>query len=231
MPLATGPEFPLLPAAPDDRPAASPCDAAVKWSLPWTSAERSLGLRHRVRGLLTDCAHRESDWALRGGPPLAVSGRRARHSESRCDTNQPPLQRGGHARRPLPILTSRPNGPSESFTFGTWGISIVAAIVACVRGIYGIGGGSIIAPILIGSDRSPREVAPATLAATFVTSVAAWRPSSRCPCPSTAQPHRTGESGWPSAPVVCSVARPEHAYSDDSPTSPSGECLVSLSSQ
>jgi uncharacterized protein len=48
----------------------------------------------------------------------------------------------------------------------------VAALVGCVGGIYGIGGGSILAPMLIGSGRSPTEVAPATLAATFFTSVA-----------------------------------------------------------
>jgi uncharacterized membrane protein YfcA len=44
--------------------------------------------------------------------------------------------------------------------------------VGCVGGIYGIGGGSILAPILIGSGRRPAEVAPAALASTFVTSVA-----------------------------------------------------------
>jgi uncharacterized membrane protein YfcA len=49
---------------------------------------------------------------------------------------------------------------------------VVALVVGCVGGIYGIGGGSILAPILIGSGRSPREVAPATLAATLVTSIA-----------------------------------------------------------
>jgi hypothetical protein len=49
---------------------------------------------------------------------------------------------------------------------------VVAAVVGCVGGIYGIGGGSILAPILIGTGRPPREVAPAALASTFVTSVA-----------------------------------------------------------
>jgi uncharacterized membrane protein YfcA len=44
--------------------------------------------------------------------------------------------------------------------------------VGCVGGIYGIGGGSILAPILIGTGRPAREVAPAALASTFVTSVA-----------------------------------------------------------
>ena len=48
----------------------------------------------------------------------------------------------------------------------------LAAVVGCVGGIYGIGGGSILAPILIGSGRPPSQVAPAALASTFVTSVA-----------------------------------------------------------
>ena len=48
----------------------------------------------------------------------------------------------------------------------------LSATVGCVGGIYGIGGGSILAPILIGSGRQPSEVAPAALASTFVTSVA-----------------------------------------------------------
>jgi uncharacterized protein len=49
---------------------------------------------------------------------------------------------------------------------------VLAAAVGCVGGIYGIGGGSILAPILIGSGRPPTQVAPAALASTFVTSVA-----------------------------------------------------------
>jgi uncharacterized membrane protein YfcA len=49
---------------------------------------------------------------------------------------------------------------------------LLAAVVGCVGGIYGIGGGSILAPVLIGTGRPPREVAPAALASTFVTSVA-----------------------------------------------------------
>jgi uncharacterized protein len=47
----------------------------------------------------------------------------------------------------------------------------LAAVVGCVGGIYGIGGGAFLAPVLIGSGRKPSEVAPATLASTFVTSV------------------------------------------------------------
>jgi uncharacterized protein len=51
-------------------------------------------------------------------------------------------------------------------------LTAISAMVGCVGGIYGIGGGSILAPILIGSGRKPAEVAPAALVATFVTSVA-----------------------------------------------------------
>ena len=48
----------------------------------------------------------------------------------------------------------------------------ISALIGCVGGIYGIGGGSILAPILIGSGRAPSDVAPATLASTFITSIA-----------------------------------------------------------
>jgi uncharacterized protein len=51
-------------------------------------------------------------------------------------------------------------------------LTVLAAAVGCAGGIYGIGGGSILAPILIGSGRRPADVAPAALASTFVTSVA-----------------------------------------------------------
>ena len=49
---------------------------------------------------------------------------------------------------------------------------LIAAVVGCVGGIYGIGGGSILAPILIGTGRPASVVAPAALGSTFVTSVA-----------------------------------------------------------
>jgi hypothetical protein len=48
----------------------------------------------------------------------------------------------------------------------------LSAAVGCVGGIYGIGGGSILAPALIGSGGKASQVAPAALASTFVTSVA-----------------------------------------------------------
>jgi uncharacterized membrane protein YfcA len=49
---------------------------------------------------------------------------------------------------------------------------ILACAVGCAGGIYGIGGGSILAPVLIGSGRPATEVAPAALTSTFVTSIA-----------------------------------------------------------
>jgi uncharacterized membrane protein YfcA len=46
----------------------------------------------------------------------------------------------------------------------------LAAVAGCVGGIYGIGGGAVLAPVLVGSGYKPSEAAPAALASTFVTS-------------------------------------------------------------
>ncbi|HME03403.1 MAG TPA: sulfite exporter TauE/SafE family protein [Solirubrobacteraceae bacterium] len=51
-------------------------------------------------------------------------------------------------------------------------ICLLALAVGVVGGIYGIGGGSLLAPVLIASGFSAYEVAPATLLATFLTSIA-----------------------------------------------------------
>jgi uncharacterized membrane protein YfcA len=51
-------------------------------------------------------------------------------------------------------------------------IALLALGVGTVGGIYGIGGGSILGPILVGLGFSVFEVAPAALAATFLTSIA-----------------------------------------------------------
>jgi uncharacterized membrane protein YfcA len=51
-------------------------------------------------------------------------------------------------------------------------LGAMAAVVGCIGGIYGVGGGSILAPLLIRSGRPSSEVAPATLASTLVASVA-----------------------------------------------------------
>jgi uncharacterized protein len=69
------------------------------------------------------------------------------------------------ARRPEPATTARSRLPAPLLV-------VLSALIGCVGGIYGIGGGSILAPILIGSGRPPSEVAPATLTSTFLTSIA-----------------------------------------------------------
>jgi uncharacterized membrane protein YfcA len=50
-------------------------------------------------------------------------------------------------------------------------IWLVSLMVGTVGGIYGIGGGSLLAPVLLAAGFSAYEVAPATLAATFLTSI------------------------------------------------------------
>jgi uncharacterized membrane protein YfcA len=73
------------------------------------------------------------------------------------------------------LVLTRPAPPGEPGQrvrlIPTPALVALAAMVGCVGGIYGIGGGSILAPILIGSGRPASEVAPAALASTFVTSV------------------------------------------------------------
>lgn len=59
--------------------------------------------------------------------------------------------------------------PRETGRSLIWALALVVGVVG---GIYGIGGGSLLAPILIAFGFSVYEVAPATIAATFITSVA-----------------------------------------------------------
>ncbi len=61
----------------------------------------------------------------------------------------------------------------EQFNVSTWGIFSLSLIVGVVGGIYGIGGGAIIAPFFVTFFRLPvHTVAGAALMGTFVTSVA-----------------------------------------------------------
>jgi uncharacterized protein len=50
-------------------------------------------------------------------------------------------------------------------------ITVAALLVGAIGGIYGIGGGSLLAPALVGLGFSVAEVAPAALASTFLTSI------------------------------------------------------------
>ncbi len=65
-----------------------------------------------------------------------------------------------------PTGSSRRSEPSRRVIF------ILALAVGAIGGIYGIGGGSILAPILLALGLSVFDVAGAALAATFLTSVA-----------------------------------------------------------
>ena len=65
------------------------------------------------------------------------------------------------------LAPARPT-PNRRGRCGIWALSL---LVGTVGGIYGIGGGSILASILLALGYSAYEVAPATLTATFLTSI------------------------------------------------------------
>ena len=69
-----------------------------------------------------------------------------------------------------PARDSHPARPTRQIPAPA--LIVLAALTGCAGGIYGIGGGAILSPILIGSGRPASEVAPAALASTFVTSLA-----------------------------------------------------------
>ena len=50
-------------------------------------------------------------------------------------------------------------------------VRVLAFVVGVVGGIYGVGGGSLIAPVLVGTGMAVATVAPAALLSTWVTSV------------------------------------------------------------
>jgi uncharacterized protein len=74
----------------------------------------------------------------------------------------------------LCLRTLRPApGPARSTAEPSPGaLTGLALAVGVVGGIYGIGGGSLLGPLLVGRGLPVARVAPAALAATFVTSVA-----------------------------------------------------------
>src|ERR1035437_6013150 len=84
---------------------------------------------------------------------------------------------GGLGRRPrggwLAGTRGRPRaGDTPPVRIPPPALILIAAAVGCVGGIYGIGGGSILAPVLIGTGRAPSQVAPAAPGPTFVAPVA-----------------------------------------------------------
>jgi uncharacterized membrane protein YfcA len=93
------------------------------------------------------------------------------HRERRAD--------GGHQRVPgVSVLRFTPSRITyefygEVFDFSTWGIFALSLVVGIVGGVYGIGGGAIIAPFFVAVFGLPvYTVAGAALMGTFITSVA-----------------------------------------------------------
>ncbi|MER6832305.1 sulfite exporter TauE/SafE family protein [Streptosporangium sp. NPDC000563] len=72
----------------------------------------------------------------------------------------------------LCVRTLRPpRNPGPADDPSPRAITTLAVAVGIVGGIYGIGGGSLLGPILAGRGLSMARVAPAALASTFVTSI------------------------------------------------------------
>ncbi|MER5994899.1 sulfite exporter TauE/SafE family protein [Streptomyces viridosporus] len=65
---------------------------------------------------------------------------------------------------------ARPAAPAAEPSRRT--VTGLALVVGIIGGIYGIGGGSLLGPVLVGRGMPVSRVAPAALAATFATSVA-----------------------------------------------------------
>jgi len=68
-------------------------------------------------------------------------------------------------------LGSRGTTPPPRSELSNRAIPLLALAVGVVGGIYGIGGGSILGPILVGRGMPVSTVAPAALASTFLTSI------------------------------------------------------------
>jgi uncharacterized protein len=69
-------------------------------------------------------------------------------------------------------LTAPPSPAGQPDRICRRQIVVLALAIGTIGGIYGIGGGSILGPILVGLGFSVFEVAPAALTATFLTSFA-----------------------------------------------------------
>src|SRR5215469_1696336 len=77
------------------------------------------------------------------------------------------------ARTLLPLRTATPI-PAQAPPYSapsSRAVTVLALIVGVVGGIYGIGGGSILGPVLTGRGIPVTKVAPAALASTFLASV------------------------------------------------------------
>jgi uncharacterized membrane protein YfcA len=70
------------------------------------------------------------------------------------------------------VRPARPRPAARRGGLSSRTVIALAVVVGVVGGIYGIGGGSILGPVLVGVGMPVARVAPAALASTFVTSAA-----------------------------------------------------------
>jgi hypothetical protein len=82
------------------------------------------------------------------------------------------------------LALCKPPRPTSSSPRLSRPLLALAFVVGIVGSIYGIGGGSILTPVLLGLGFAAAEIAPAALVATFLTSVAA---SAACAAPTWAR--------------------------------------------
>jgi len=75
------------------------------------------------------------------------------------------------------LCTGRSIRPRPGWTAGR-PLAVAGLVVGVVGGIYGIGGRSVLGPMLVGAGLAVARVGPAALASTLVTSIAAWAPTS-----------------------------------------------------
>ena len=107
-------------------------------------------------------------------PPLAsdrsMPRRRAlEEGSNRAGGGPPPVVRVTHLTFKRMVYTFN----NEAFDISLWGILLLSFLVGIVGGVYGIGGGAIIAPFLVTFFGLPvYTIAGAALMGTFVTSVA-----------------------------------------------------------
>lgn len=96
------------------------------------------------------------------------------------------------------LVGRRPTSLGRRFSLTGTTLVLIAAAVGCVGGIYGIGGGSILAPILIGSGRSRTKSLPPHWLPRFSRRSRASSPSSFLRRRATGQSIPTGPSVSPS---------------------------------
>jgi uncharacterized membrane protein YfcA len=110
--------------------------------------------------------------------------------------------------------TVRP--PRTSHQLSVPAVVVLAFGVGIVGGVYGIGGGSILSPILVGSGMTLVVVAPAALASTFVTSITEPSRLSSSPSSPRATSDLTGRWGSPAGSAGWSAATSAHDFNPGS---------------